>query len=156
METYEPDKTKPKAFICDIDGTLTTHEGIRGHYEYEKVSLDLPIFPVIHLVQALVGTGWIPLFVSGRMEYSREDTKTWIFDHAQIYIPVLSTFHEEPKLWMRPDNDYRPDYIIKGEIFDNHIRPDYWVEFAIDDRNQVVDMWREADLPCYQVAPGDF
>lgn len=158
MEIYKANRTLPRAFICDIDGTLTDHEGIRGHFEYQKVLQDRPIYPIIHIVQALIGVGvWIPLFVSGREEYSRNDTIEWIDIHGQIEIPnPASHYHEEPKLFMRPDGDYRKDYVVKSEIFDNYIRDHYWVEFALDDRNQVVNMWRQADLPCLQVAPGDF
>lgn len=148
MELYIPDRSLPKAFICDIDGTLSDHEGIRGHYEYEKVSQDRPIYEIIHIVRALEQYGdWIPLFVTGREERCRNDTVSWIDNYIAI--------HAE-NLFMRPNEDYRKDYVIKSEIFDNHIRDQYWVEFALDDRNQVVDMWRQAGIPCLQVAPGDF
>lgn len=148
MELYIPDRSLPQAFICDIDGTIADHEGLRGHFDYTKVSQDRPICHIIHVVQALFNNGgWIPLFVSGREEYSREDTKEWILRHLGFKANYL---------FMRPDKDYRKDYLVKNEIFFRDIAPDYWVEFAIDDRKQVVDMWRSIGLPCLHVAEGNF
>ena len=152
MEIYIPDRSLPRAFICDIDGTVADHEGIRGHFDYTLVSQDRPIYHIIHVVQALVSTGdWTPVFVSGREEYSRRDTLDWI----DTYIwPGMD--YRLVNLFMRPDGDYRKDYLIKNEIFFRDIAPNFWVEFAIDDRKQVVDMWREIGLPCLHVAEGNF
>lgn len=148
MELYIPDRSLPRAFICDIDGTLSDHTDLRGHFEYSKVAQDRPIYPVIHMVQALIKKGdWIPIFVSGREEHSRSDTVDWIYAYAGFW---------PNNLFMRADGDYRKDYLIKHEIFENQIAPCHWVEFAIDDRNQVVEMWRSIGLPCFQVADGNF
>lgn len=149
MEIYIPDKSLQRAFLCDIDGTVANHEEIRGHYEYEKVLQDKPISHIINIVESLSYNPWYPVFVSGRFAECLVDTVSWLHTH----MPFLSQGYE---LYMRTQGDYRPDYVIKSEIFDSHIRHRYCVEFAIDDRNQVVDMWREADIPCLQVAPGDF
>lgn len=147
-ELYIPDRSLPRAFICDIDGTLSDHEGIRGHFEYEKVSQDKPIWPIIHIVQAIAGSeNWVPIYVSGREEFSRQDTKDWILSYLGL---------RADNLFMRPNGDYRKDYIIKKEIFYRDISTNYWVEFALDDRDQVVNMWRDIGLPCLQVAAGEF
>ena len=148
MELYVPDRSLPRAFICDVDGTIAEHEGLRGHFDYTKVSGDRPVYHIIHIVQALINNGgWMPIFVSGREEYSRSDTFDWI----SAYVGYMPN-----KLLMRPDNDYRKDYLVKKEIFFRDIAPHYWVEFAIDDRRQVADMWREIGLPCLHVAEGNF
>lgn len=57
---------------------------------------------------------------------------------------------------MRRKGDYRPDEIIKKEIFDNYILGQYDVICVFDDRNKVVDIWRENKLLTCQVEQGDF
>lgn len=148
---YIPDRSLPRAFICDIDGTLSDHGGLRGHFEYSKVSSDRPLWPVIHIVEALSESGmWKPVFVTGRMDENdvRKDTTDWIEAYVAVHSPFI--------LHMRKEGDYRKDCVVKEEIFHSHIAPRFWVEFALDDRNQVVQMWRQMGLPCLQVADGNF
>lgn len=142
---------KQDAFICDIDGTVALHAGIRGHYEYDKVQLDNPNWNVINLVRILNGT-YKTLFVSGRPDKSREETVLWL---KKYDLPTYA-------LYMRPDflpdgkPDYRQDYIVKEEIYRNFIEPHYNIKFCLDDRNQVVRLWRSLGLTCLQVAEGSF
>jgi hypothetical protein len=145
-----------EAFICDIDGTVADHTGLRGHFEYEKVHLDKPIWPVISVVRAITWHhNWLPLFVSGRMDETkdgvsvRESTVDWIEDKL-MFSPW------ECLLYMRADQDFRPDDVIKKEIYHAKIENNFHVNLVLDDRNRVVDMWRRLGLQCLQVAPGDF
>ena len=57
---------------------------------------------------------------------------------------------------MRNANDYRPDEVIKKEIYEREIKGKYDIICVFDDRNKVVDMWREEGFLCCQVADGDF
>jgi hydroxymethylpyrimidine pyrophosphatase-like HAD family hydrolase len=139
---------KAPVVICDIDGTVATHGSDRGHYEYEKVGGDRPNQNVIEVVKALSGWHTI-IFVTGRMEHSREITKAWLSTY-------LGSWTEDCSLYMRPDGDHRQDTIVKREIYNNHIVADNEVLCAIDDRNQVVSMWRDLGILCLQVADGDF
>ena len=143
---------KLPAFICDVDGTLADHEGIRGHFEYEKVSLDRPIRPVIKVVKLLVSTGELNVvLVSGRMDSGncRRDTLSWLSDNL---FPIY-----DDELFMRsatlPDGkpDYRPDYIVKEEIYRRDIEPKYDVKFAIDDRPAVIRLWRSLGITTFAV-----
>lgn len=143
---YVPDISKPQAILIDIDGTVALHDGIRGHHDYAKVSLDKPNWPVIHAVRAMINRGYQPLFISGRPDSCRTDTRMWINKH------LVTT----GRLHMRKTGDRRADYIIKNEIFDQHVRDHYNVVAAFDDRDQVVDMYREMGITVFQVAPGNF
>jgi len=145
---------KIKAFICDIDGTVADHEGIRGHLDYDKVMLDKPNPHVIHVVTSLILSPSEPdnvtcVFVSGRPERSRDDTKEWL--GKNVFTPY------DNELFMRPDwlanglPDYRKDYIVKEEIYRNHIEPKYDIQFAIDDRPQVLRMWQSLGIPTFAV-----
>ena len=135
------------AIICDIDGTIADHEGNRSPYDYTRVAGDKPrqnIVDIVRLFQ-IVGQDTV-LFVSGRDSSCRNDTLTWLEDQG------LRPTH----LYMRPEGDDRPDYIIKHEIFDKEIRGQFNVRFVLDDRDQVVRLWRDLGLDCLQVAEGAF
>jgi hypothetical protein len=47
---------------------------------------------------------------------------------------------ENWELQMRKKNDYRPDEVIKEEIYHNNIEPIYNVIAVFDDRQKVCDM----------------
>jgi hypothetical protein len=162
---YQPDTSKQSAFLVDIDGTMLYHTPeLREHHEYHKVGLDLPNHPIPSIVRALTNR-FIPVFLSGRMDnivhsvnVRAETVKSlnalghWIRPED----PFDSRGTIQSELFMRADGDYRPDDIIKEEIFFAKIAPNYNVRFALDDRNRVVSMWRRIGLTCLQVADGDF
>lgn len=151
IEPYVPNYEKLIAFICDIDGTLADHEGLRGHFDYAKVYFDKPIWPIIFIVKALISTKKIlPIFVSGRENSCRNDTVLWL----ESVMPELRRTSNE--LLMRDAGDHRKDFIIKYEKFNEYIRNNYCVIFALDDRTQVVEMWRELGIRTLQVDKGDF
>lgn len=142
-----------KLVIFDIDGTLAnlTHRlhhiknGSRRWDEFfAEVKNDLPIHQIIELVRMVSGAGHHILLVSGRSEATREATVQWLAEHGVEY-------HE---MYMRPDGDYRKDYIVKKEIL-AHIKKEFddpEILFVVDDRSSVVKMWREEGLICLQCA----
>lgn len=150
-----------KYVIVDIDGTVALHVNpdgslIRGHHEYERVIDDMPNQPILELVRALTFTHSI-LWVSGRPERAREDTCEWL-DNA---MPWWVTDHSYD-LYMRADGDYRPDDVVKEEIFNNQILPRVQrldnIQFAIDDRPRVIRMWERIGIYVIDVQPlsGEF
>ena len=154
-----------------MDGTVAIHTGIRGHYEYDKVSLDKPNPVVIQLLTDLTHYDDIMpyakreiLFVTGRpnIDDVREDTIDWITWHMSPVAAMMDANFTGVSLFMRKaylpngDRDFRPDYIIKEEIYNDHIRGHYDVDFCLDDRDQVVKFWRSIGLTCFQVADGNF
>lgn len=157
-EPYVVPMGAPQAIIIDVDGTVALKHEARGHFDWEKVGLDYPNWPVIEVVRAVVALGYVPLFCSGRMEQCRQETMIWLYGHG------LWGEQPEPKdhmedggiLFMRADGDHRNDAEVKLEIFDREIRHKYAVLGVFDDRDRVVDMWRSLGLTVFQVAPGDF
>lgn len=149
---YVPDESRPKAVLVDVDGTVALHgtpenpESIRKHHDYDKVHLDLPNWPVITAVQAMINRGYIAVFLSGRPDSCEQATRMWLSKYLNC----------RGSLYMRKTGDGRPDYIVKNEIFDARVRDEFNVVMAFDDRNQVVDMYRSMGLTVLQVAPGDF
>lgn len=148
-------KPKPKAYqpklteiiLCDIDGTIAEMNG-RSPYDETKVKTDLPIRPVIEILNAFKKTKVMfeVVLLSGRHDTCKSDTEAWLREHGVNY----------DKLFMRKGDDNRPDYIIKKELYEEHINGKYNVLFVLDDRNQVVDLWRSLGLKCLQVDYGDF
>jgi predicted kinase len=141
---YVPPEFGTATIVVDVDGTLALVNG-RGHYDYDKVSTDLPNKPVVRLVQMLARSHRV-VYVSGRPDSCYVDTYNWLAEHVSV----------SGELLMRADGDNRNDAVIKREIFDTSIRPYYDVRFVIDDRNRVVRMWRSLGLTVLQVADGAF
>ena len=136
-----------KIWLFDLDGTLALMDG-RSPFEWDRVGEDLPNPAVIRIVRMITLAGEPLGFISGRMEQCRQQTTDWLTSHT-----VLPSV---PHLWMRKDDDFRPDEIIKREIYYNEIAPRWDVQGIFDDRNKVVAMWRSLGLTCFQVADGDF
>jgi len=151
---------KPKArrlsVICDIDGTIADCAHRRHHVVgpdknwpafFSGLHLDEPIKPVInafHAVQSSMSA--VGILCSGRNEEYRDVTEAWLRKHVVAY----------EKLYLRADQDYRPDDLVKGELLDRIIADGFDPYLVFDDRNSVVQMWRARGLTCLQVAEGDF
>lgn len=142
---YVPVPGTPKAVMADLDGTLALL-GNRSPYDESMVRTDHPNTPVIDTLDALVGAGHRPVYMSGRTEGCRIDTEWWLTEYAGDCAP----------LFMRAVGDTRPDHVVKLELFDTHVREQYDVRVVLDDRNQVVKLWRSLGLTCLQVADGNF
>lgn len=134
----------PKAFLFDLDGTVYHMNGKRGPYDH-NVDVDDPD-PVIQAVVNSLSTSYLPIAMSGRKNATRKNT---------LRAMNRDGLHAH-QLFMRADDDNRPDNIIKYELFDKYVRDFYDVQFVLDDRQQVVDMWRRLGLKCLQVQEGDF
>lgn len=149
VEPYNGTPGKPKAFLVDIDGTLAHMRDYRGPFDWKKVFLDDLDEVIANIVTALYFDQhfrYEVIVMSGRDESCRQETEGWLHKHN---VPF-------DNLFMRPQGDYRPDNIIKHELFNEHVRDNFDVQFVLDDRQQVVDMWRQMGITCLQVAPGDF
>jgi FMN phosphatase YigB (HAD superfamily) len=87
-------------------------------------------------------------FFTGRKESERKVTRNWLDQNLQLVTINLT---------MRQDKDHRPDYEVKGEMYDNLSDTDKDRLLCIfEDRDQVVDMWRRKGLTCHQVCHGNY
>lgn len=146
----------PRAFLCDIDGTLAHNLSGRGWYDLDEVKNDTPNYALTHLFDAVdlfrdeysrKHTKYTHIILlSGRKEGARAATEAWL-DHWSI---------PYDELIMRADNDNREDFITKKELYEEHIKGKYNVLAVFDDRPQVVDMWRrDLGLMVFQAADHD-
>ncbi len=145
VRSYVVDGSKPRAVLCDLDGTLALHNG-RGPYDTAKADTDLLNDPVHEILHMAEDDGCRIVYVSGREDKFFDITQGWL----------RANNCPEGLLMMRQTDDKRNDAIVKLEIFDTSIRDYYNVRFVLDDRDRVVKMWRELGLTCLQVAYGDF
>lgn len=139
-------------YLVDIDGTIAKKRqgpGERGWHDYGRVGEDRPNMGVVDVVTDLRCSGAKIVFMSGRKDYCREETRAWL----QHY---LGEWTAASPLFMRASDDNRSDDIVKHELFHEHIQGKYIVTAALDDRDRVVAMWRAIGLACLQVDLGDF
>lgn len=149
---------EPKALACifDLDGTLSNCTYRRELSRLPNWKIDFGIFNKLILedkpnnwcaeILNRMLKGYRILIVTGREDTFMKETKSWL---QYYHIPCDG-------LIMRKAKDYRPDHIIKRELYEQEIKPYYDVLFVIDDRKSVVDMWRSLGLTCLQCAEGDF
>jgi len=151
-------------FIFDLDGTIANIDARRklcvkpnGKMDFKQffdpknIDLYLPNDPVIQTLQTLHDAGFKIVIFSGRSKSTKDATKEWL---QKFNVP----FHV---LKMRPTSNnfaFMKDDLLKKHWLDT-IFPGDEVNRIIsvfDDRDQVVDMWRSNNIPCFQVAPGNF
>ena len=139
--------------LFDIDGTLSILgdrlKYIKGEKKdwdafYNACGEDLPNIPVVNICSSL-GKMYEIYYATGRVERVRDITMKWMCDNG-LWCP-------SDHLLMRPDNDGREDCEVKPELI-APIRQSIIMVF--EDRSSVVKIWRDMNIPCCQVADGDF
>ena len=142
-----PDVSVSQVILCDIDGTIALRNG-RSPYDYSKVNEDT-FDPRMNLLLSSLAEKFTIIFLSGRQgtEQCRKDTEEWLKGNLGL---------SEVKLIMRKEGDFRPDDVVKDELFREYIEGKYNVVCVFDDRDRVVKMWREKGILCNQVYYGDF
>jgi len=150
-------------YIFDLDGTLALIDHRRPLLESKSSDRwqqffaacvdDEPNLPVIHTLHALRRFGAECWIWSGRSDEVRAQTVEWLCKHKCLG-PAGAL---EPHLRMRKAGDLTADEILKRGWL-NEIEPPERARLTavFDDRDKVVAMWREAGVPCFQVAPGEF
>jgi|SRR5690349_17850093 len=148
---FKNDYSKPDCWVFDIDNTIA-HKGDRNPFDWKNVgedTLDLAVSDLFFIMnrEYRYGTNETVIFCSGRDEVCREETEEWLKKH-------LGKFNDY-KLLMRKQGDYRPDDIVKEELW-RKIAEDYYITALIDDRNSVCRRGRALGLKVMQVEYGNF
>jgi phosphoglycolate phosphatase-like HAD superfamily hydrolase len=145
-----------EVILIDLDGTLcdVSH---RTHLVkqsppnwpafFDACVDDTPNPAVVALYHMATQVNYQIIYVSGRPDSHRAQTEAWLWKHE------LGNYAE---LLMRSAGDYRPDNVVKRELYEAHVAGQHQVLFVVDDRASVVKMWRALGLICFQVAEGDF
>ena len=135
----------PNAVIFDIDGTLALM-GKRGPFDWDKVDRDDVNQIVAEQVNFHKSAGRTIIIVSGRDESCRKMTEEWL----DFYNIPFDYF------FMRPENDFRKDTLIKKEIYQQRILNRFNVLAVYDDRLQVLKTWYELGVFTFNVNQGNF
>lgn len=132
--------TGGNVIVVDIDGTVAI-KCDRHIHDLSKVKGDFKKDFVIDVIKALSNKFEI-VFCSGRQEFSRAETEEWL----------KSTGIPFQKLFMRATGDYRPDYIVKPELW-KLIEEEFGkIHSMFDDRNCVVKTARDLGYNVFDVA----
>lgn len=155
-------------YIFDLDGTLADASHRLHHIQGPKKDWraffaacvdDKPIPQAIATLQALRRGGAEVWVWTGRSDEVISETEQWLHDHhVQRWPPLLTWAIRAPEvLKMRPAGDHQPDHKLKFGWLANLDPPERNRLTAVfEDRDAVVQMWRDAGVPCFQVAPGNF
>lgn len=143
----KPDVAALQVVLCDIDGTIALRRG-RSPYDQSKV-LEDAFDPRMNFLLSSLSEKFQIIFLSGRQDTKqcREDTEKWLKDNLRL---------SEVTLIMRSEGDFRPDDVVKKELYQKYIKDKYNVVCVFDDRDKVVKMWRNLGLLCCQVYYGNF
>lgn len=153
---------KQRAIICDLDGTLINCEHRLHFIQGEKKDWKSFLHPenikkdtinewcktILQRFEFANNNGTKNkqihiLYVTGRNKSCSSETINTLLSSGFCW-------NHDKNLFMRKNEDFREDSVIKEEIYRTHIEPFYDVIFCIDDRQQVVDMWRRIGLICLQ------
>lgn len=143
----KPDVAASQVVLCDIDGTIALRRG-RSPYDQSKV-LEDAFDPRMNFLLSSLSEKFQIIFLSGRQDTKqcRYDTEKWLKDNLGL---------SEVTLIMRSEGDFRPDDVVKKELYQKYIKDRYNVVCVFDDRDKVVRMWRNLGLLCCQVYYGNF
>jgi uncharacterized HAD superfamily protein len=144
---------KPTAHIYDVDGTLANVDPylhyVRGpnrDYEaFHEASIGaLPNIEVVEMLNNAVADNHSILIVTSRKDKWRGLTSMWLAKNNL-------TSHA---LFMRADDDNRPDYEAKKDMLDK-INKHWLVLHAVDDNPNVIKLWQDHGIPTTKIGTWD-
>jgi uncharacterized HAD superfamily protein len=146
-------KIKPIAYIFDVDGTLANVDpylhlvrGSNRDYDaFHKASIDaLPNIEVVEMLNDAVADKFAVLIVTSRKEKYRGLTSLWL-ERNNL---------RSHALFMRADDDNRPDYEAKKDMLDKIT--EHWDVFhAVDDNPNVIRLWEDNGIPTTKIGTWD-
>jgi hypothetical protein len=141
-----------EAHVFDVQGTLIDVTSVRTLVECDKPDFDAfheatgncPANQDIvdaskrsHTAQKVV------VVMTGMNEKFRGLVATWLYKHEVPFDLLL----------MRPNGDYRKDFVVKREMLKDVRLRGFVVTHAWDDNPQIIDLWKNEKIPV-TVVPG--
>ena len=143
-----------KILIVDIDGTLSNcdhrlhfiQDGNKDWNAFFDAMSEDTLNESVHQLMTLTYPKCHKVIMSGRPTSYRHKTKEWLKKYNVDYVALI----------MRNMNDKRPDWVVKGELFDKYFPDKNRIEMIIDDRVSVIEQaWRSRGLPVIDVGKKD-
>jgi phosphoglycolate phosphatase-like HAD superfamily hydrolase len=144
---------RPTAYIFDVDGTLANVDPYLHHVRgsnrdydaFHEASIDaLPNVEVVEMLNNAVADQHAILIVTSRKDKWRGLTSMWL---AKNNLRAHALF-------MRSDEDNRPDYEVKRDIL--HKINNHWkVLHAVDDNPNVIRLWEDNQIPTTKIGTWD-
>lgn len=140
--------------VVDLDGTLFDIQHRLHFIKGDKkdwnsfntaCEADTLVEPIATLVRGMRMAGFAIVYLTGRAEQHRGVTEELLATHRLLVGPVI----------MRPENDFRSDYVVKMELAERHIGLERII-FAVEDRDRVVKEWRARGITCLQPCEGSY
>jgi len=151
---------RPRAIICDLDGTLLYSDGKRNMYDPGDACLtDTWNYGLLDIMAALrldSSIGKI-IFLTGRTLSKATEAATLQKLHEKFYSRHFGSVDDRTSTFSllgRGPADTRADWLVKKDFFLSLIAPQYHVAYVFDDRPQVCRMWQQLGLPLYQLGFG--
>tara|TARA_Y100001935_G_C17128188_1_gene419191 strand:+ start:100 stop:543 length:444 start_codon:yes stop_codon:yes gene_type:complete len=127
--------------ICDIDGTIANNDHRQNllvefkdwDLFFSKMSEDLPIKPVIEIIEEEYKSGKKICFLTGRPERYRGVTSSWIEKHLNITHFALH---------MRQDYDHRDKISVKREMFEQNFNLKD-IDYFVENDKDLIKLWEE-------------
>jgi len=154
-------------YICDVDGTLMNVEKrVQWAKKHKKdtdrvMNWDMFLDPLV-MLEFDRSNRDVCNVINALYSDSINDNNIIITSarnerHRDVTVKQLSLagVHYDA-MYLRDDDDFRPDDVVKAELLGKIITDGYDPTVAFDDRNQVVNKWRELGIKCYQVREGNF
>jgi hypothetical protein len=145
--------SKLKAHIYDVDGTLANVDPylhyVRGpnkdYDAFHEASINaLPNIEVLEMLNNSVSDEYSVIIVTSRKEKYRGLTSMWLAKNKIV----------SHALFMRADNDNRPDYEAKKDMLDK-ITELWDVTHAVDDNPNVIKLWEDNKIPTTKIGTWD-
>jgi uncharacterized HAD superfamily protein len=144
---------RPTAYIFDVDGTLANVDpylhlvrgSSRDYDAFHEASIDaLPNIEVVEMLNDAVADNHAILIVTSRKDKWRGLTSMWLAKNNL----------RSHALFMRSDEDNRPDYEVKRDIL--HKINNHWkVLHAVDDNPNVIRLWEDNQIPTTKIGTWD-
>ena len=135
--------------LCDIDGTVANNEHRQHFLEgkkdwddfFSELSNDIPIFSIIEKVKKHQAEGKDIIFLTGRPERYREETKSWLKKY----------FNFKFRLLMRKDNDLRNKVIAKEELLKENSIQSECIHLIYENDEDLINYWIKKDVSVHKV-----
>lgn len=144
---------RKNTFGFDMDGTLANVDSILHYVRKDSRYKDFDSFHrssyfsppnqnVVDILFEAVDKGFTIVIVTGRNEKYRDVTQAWLDENNIPY----------DNIFMRPEDDFRPDTVIKNNIF-QQINQHYHMVHFVDDRTDIAKVWEENGVSTSLITP---